>query len=497
MFRSRFCNSFCAAALMCAMLACPCGVWAQRGGAGRNIGGGSEVVGGLDNLGKPTGVAVKDDLKDFHEALAVQASSQQAAEFSALQKSTALARAQLQAWLAGLGKEPASAAGNARAAAFFQELETVQSGTAKFLDGLSERQKVGLKEMIRRVTKANFDLAQSGRDAHSTAGGAPALLSLDHLLENLQSEEVGLGEEMGIGDFEGRGGVFHLPAVKNSVVLADKAVAIPVSGMVSQGTASGLTSAPQTFTVELTADFSGVQENMTGFLRAQLDREERCGERIAIQSATLAPLAPASVAVAQLHYERWSCFGRDANEIAEGAGTMEVELNPAVGEGGELRLLAKVRRVDANGLVGELLRSGSLGDAVRDTMRDTVLSAARQGGDFNAMLPSAAQGHAKLQRTRFQAVGSGRLMVVFDGEIQVSSEAAVALVEELKARNEGWRSYRAGIRGAKCAALDDRDGRSLPRIIFAATITVATITVATSGKVELRSTDSRGRLSPH
>jgi hypothetical protein len=62
-----------------------------------------------------------------------------------------------------------------------------------------------------------------------------------------------------------------------------------------------------------------------------------------------------------------------------------------------------------------------------------VLSAARQGGDFNALLPSAAQGHAKLQRARFQAVGSGRLMVVFDGEIQVSSQAAVAFIEELRA----------------------------------------------------------------
>lgn len=436
MFRSQFRNSFCAAAFMCAMLASPCGVWAQRGGAGRNIGGGSEVVGGLDNLGKPTGVSVKDDLKDFHDALAVEASSQQIAEFVGLQKSTGLARAQLRAWLAGLGKDPTSAEANARAAAFFQELETVQTGTAKFLDGLSERQKIGLKEMMKRVTKANSDLAQSGRDARWTAGGTPALLTLqglDRLLETLQSEEVGLGEEMGIGDFDGSGGAFHLAALKNSVVVADKAVAIPMSGLISQGTASGLANAAQTYTVELTADFSGVQENMTGLLRAQLDREERCGERIAIQSATLAPLAPASVAVAQLHYERWSCFGRDANEIAEGAGTIEVELTPAVGEGGELRLLEKVRRIDANGLVGELLRSGSLGDAVRDTISATVLSAARQGGDFNALLPSAAQGHAKLQRARFQAVGSGRLMVVFDGEIQVSSQAAVAFIEELRA----------------------------------------------------------------
>lgn len=435
--RFREFNSFCAVILAAGALTHPCGLVAQRGGAGRSIGSGSEVVGGLDNLGKPSGVSVRDDLKDFHDALAVQASSEQIVEFGALQKSTAAARASLQSLANDPQGDKKSASQVHPDEAFLQALEAAHNGTKKFLDGLSERQKIGLKEMVRRVTKANSDLAESSRDIHPTADTrvtSSLLQNIDHVLANLQNEQLGLGDEMGIGDRNGLASVFNLPAVKNSVPLANQAVMISTSGMVFQGAASDGSSSPaQMFHVELTADFSELQENMTAVMRGQLDRAERCGERVAIQKATLAPLAPESIAVAQLHYERWSCFGRDANEIAEGFGTMEVELTPAAGEDGELRLLAKVRRVDATGLVGELLRSGSLGDEVRDKISETVLSAARQAGDFNAMLPSAAKGHAKLQRAQFQAVGSGRLIVVFDGEIRVSNEAAVALAEELKA----------------------------------------------------------------
>jgi hypothetical protein len=438
MLGSRFSDPFRIAFLTALLMARPCSLSAQRGGAGRSIGGGSEVVGGLNSVGKPSGVSAKDDLKDFHDALAVQASSEQIVEFAAWQKSASAARAALQILANDPHEDKKSASQTDAAAAFLQALETVDNETRKFLNGLSERQKVGLKEMVKRVTKADVDLVQSERDIPSTAGtrATPLLLqNLDHLLANIQSEQLGLGEEMGIGDRTGRGNAFNLPAVKTSVLLANQTVTITTSGVVSQSTASAGASPPaQTFEAELTADFSELQENMTAVLRGQLDRAERCGERISIERATLAPFAPESVAVAQLHYERWGCFGRDANEIAEGYGTIEIELTPAVGEDGELRLLTKVRRVDARGLVGELLRSGALGDGVRDKISETVLSAARQGGDFNAMLPSAAKGHAKLQRAQFQAVGSGRLMVVFDAEIQVSNDAAVALAAELKAR---------------------------------------------------------------
>jgi len=70
-----------------ALLACPGVVFAQRhGGGGASAGGG-----GMNSIGRPTGVDQKDDLKDFHEALAVQATSQQIVDYNAMVKSAAAA----------------------------------------------------------------------------------------------------------------------------------------------------------------------------------------------------------------------------------------------------------------------------------------------------------------------------------------------------------------------------------------------------------------------
>jgi hypothetical protein len=140
--------------------------------------------------------------------------------------------------------------------------------------------------------------------------------------------------------------------------------------------------------------------------------------------------------VVQLHFERWACFGRDTmNEMAEGNGTIEVKLTPSVGEDGTLLLVAEIGRVDAGGLVGELLRSGSLGGTVRDTVAQAVLFAMRSGGDFKVTLPASAQGYATLRHAQFQGTGSGKLMAVLDGEIRVSDEKATALTSELKGRS--------------------------------------------------------------
>jgi hypothetical protein len=59
--------------------------------------------------------------------------------------------------------------------------------------------------------------------------------------------------------------------------------------------------------LQLTGDLSGLQRNLTSLLSTQHDEDDRCGERIAIQNATLKPAEPASIAVVQLHVERWVC----------------------------------------------------------------------------------------------------------------------------------------------------------------------------------------------
>jgi hypothetical protein len=191
----------------------------------------------------------------------------------------------------------------------------------------------------------------------------------------------------------------------------------------------------QTFKVELTADMSDLQQNFTQVLRAQLNKADRCGEQIAIRNAALTPLPPAGLVMVQLHYERWACFGSAQNEMAEGNGTIELRLTPTVGDDGTLRLLAEVRRIDAAGMVGELLHSGSLGDAVRDAVMQSLLSTMRQGEDFKATLPPSAQGYATLRRAQFQGTGAGKLRAVLDGEIRVSNEKATALTSDLKGRS--------------------------------------------------------------
>ena len=56
--------------------------------------------------------------------------------------------------------------------------------------------------------------------------------------------------------------------------------------------------------LELDADLSDLQQNITGLLQSQLYKNDACGDRIAIEHATLVPAGPAGRAVIQLHYER-------------------------------------------------------------------------------------------------------------------------------------------------------------------------------------------------
>jgi hypothetical protein len=123
------------------------------------------------------------------------------------------------------------------------------------------------------------------------------------------------------------------------------------------------------------------------------------------------------------------------NEIVEGNGTITVKLTPAVAEGGTLQLRAEIARVDAEGLVGELLRTGVVGEALRDKISELVLSALRQGGDFKTALPTEARSYATLGKAQFQGTGSGRLIARFDGDIRVSNENLAAVTGALQERS--------------------------------------------------------------
>jgi hypothetical protein len=430
-----------------ALLTYPCRMLAQHGGGGGHIGGSAAGGGGLSGGNRATGIETKDDLKDFHEIMAVQASSEQKIAYAAMLKSTAGASAELKAFIEQIGKENNAQGVASHDKTLEDAVETARTLNKKFLEGFSEAQKSGLKEITKRLTKADSELAQQAKvvDQEVEANAAAAQManssqSLDRALTSVQRAQVDLGEEMSIANPNNQDVAYNLPAVKASIQFANQPIVITTSGVVSKGVAEG---GQNTFAVELTTDVSDLQLTIADVLRAQLDKADRCGERIAIQTAALTPQAPASRVEVQLHFERWACFGRDTmNEMVEGNGTIEVKVTPTVAEDDTLRLVAQIARIDAEGLVGELLRSGSLGEVVRDKVAESILFVLRHGGDFKAALPAGARSYATLHRAQFQDTGSGKLLVVVDGEIRVSDDKVAALTTELKERSSLDQSVR-------------------------------------------------------
>jgi hypothetical protein len=229
---------------------------------------------------------------------------------------------------------------------------------------------------------------------------------------------------------------FKVPPVKIPLKIKEQSVTITASAVVSLRSKDAETSI---FRLELSADLGELQQNMTALLASQLDKDDPCGERMTIEHADLTPVEPASVAVVQLHYERWACakvLGKEKSKrLVGGNAVIEVKLTPVIEENGTgLRLVPEVGKIDADGSLGELLRSGSLGDMLRDKIRTSILSAMQKGTDLSATLPPAIQGHATIQTAEFKDGGGGRLMVVLAGEGQITKEQIKALTRQIKER---------------------------------------------------------------
>jgi hypothetical protein len=229
---------------------------------------------------------------------------------------------------------------------------------------------------------------------------------------------------------------FRIPPVKIPVNVKDQQVTLVASALITLKTKA---QGRNVLNLQLTGDLSDLQQNMTELLSAALDKDDHCGDRIAIQHATLTPAQPGSLAVVQLHYERWGCakvFGKQqAKRLVSGNAVMQMTLTPAIGEDGtELRLVPEVGPIQADGSLGELLRSGTLGEMLREKIRNAILSALQKGTDLKATLPPAVQDYAKIKDARFRDGGSGRLLVILDGEIQITNEQIQALAKQVKER---------------------------------------------------------------
>jgi len=209
-----------------------------------------------------------------------------------------------------------------------------------------------------------------------------------------------------------------IPPVKTSLNLQGQAVAITIWGTVA--------AAPEgIFRLSATVDLGDFQENLTPILAVQLNRSERCGERVSVERAVLAPAEPAGALTAYVHYERFGCmkaFGKEVvKRLVGGNGVVEVNLTPAVAES-RIALTAQVRKIDADGSLGQLLRSGSLGDSIREKIAASIESAIQKSADLKSTLPAGMENATAIKTVRFADGGAGRLWLAIEGEVHVSPE---------------------------------------------------------------------------
>ena len=391
---------------------------------------GGSMPGGMS---RPGGVEEKDTLKDFHQALAVQATSPQIAEFQEAVKVTNAAKDKLTAFA-----EPAEGAARDGVTLIDQALENSRSREQKFQAGFSEAQKSGLKEITKRLEKADSELEFEAKRFDQTiqleaakAEISSRAASLEKALTVFADEQLALGREMGITLASAQDLTFNLPAVKRPLTIATKKIVIASGGTLSQTEAAA---GFRTFRLELISDLSDLQPSVTGIMTAAVDSGSSCGERLAVRSASLMPASPSGSLVLQLHYERWACSrpGQSmSTEIAEQDGSVELNLTPAFDKSHFVTIDAQFKRIDASGMMADSLRTGDLGVDLRDKVAKSVLIAVQAAADLKTNLPEAVQGGATLQTARFQDAGPGILGLVLEGQVKVTNEQVNLLATQL------------------------------------------------------------------
>jgi hypothetical protein len=213
-----------------------------------------------------------------------------------------------------------------------------------------------------------------------------------------------------------------LPPMKTSVTLEGQPVGITVWGSVSPEHLSA------------TVDLGGFQEHLTPILAAQLNRSERCGERLSVEKAAL---APSGLLTATVHFERFGCAKALGKEIVKrlvgGNANVEVNLTPSVNDN-HIAIAAEVRKIDADGSLGEMLKSGSFGDSIKQKIATSIESSIQKSANLKSTLPAGMEEIAKLQSIRFADSGGGGLWLVIEADLHLTAEQFQGLSKTIVSR---------------------------------------------------------------
>ena len=97
---------------------------------------------------------------------------------------------------------------------------------------------------------------------------------------------------------------------------------------------------------------------------------------------------------------------------------------------GCFRLRVRVAFSQADDSLGELLRSGSLGDNLREKMKAKLTATIQKAANLGAALPPGFESVAAIRSLRF-AGADGRLSLLLEGEVRMPAAKLRALLGQM------------------------------------------------------------------
>ena len=378
------------------------------------------------------------ELEGFRHALAAQAMPAQVSAYLSLVKSTRTVVGKLEDLRTPLNTESASTEWPAKRVAFDESLEKARTLNKAFVQGFSEQQKGALKELTWKLIRADSRLADRAKalDARiadrTTAKGEfiGSFHKVEEALADFREQQRVLGKEMyALPDPGEEQPIFTMSPSTNSVTIGNQTIAVRTSATISRAPAANLDNVVH---LQMSSNLGDLQQSIAPILQAQLAHSDPCGEHVAIQQAVVSTSSPTTDVWVQLHFERWACLGASASktpmEVMEANGTMAVKVTPEVEKDGSLSILTQIETVEANGMLAEMLRSGNLGDTVREKIRKSFVTALQNSLKLNAELLLMGPDSAAIESAKFVRDGDGgTLAIALDGHLHLSGEQVTAL----------------------------------------------------------------------
>jgi hypothetical protein len=378
------------------------------------------------------------ELEAFRHALAAQAMPAQVSAYLSLVKSTRTVISKFEDLRTLLNTESASTEWPAKRVAFDESLEKARTLNKAFVQGFSEQQKGALKEVTWKMTRSDSRLADRAKalDARiadlttKKSGLISSSLKVEEALADFREQLRVLGKEMyALPDPGEEQPIFTMPPSTSSVTIGNQTIAVRTSATISRAPAANLDNVVH---LQMSSSLGDLQQSIAPILQAQLAHSDPCGEHVAIQQAVVSTSSPTTDVWVQLHFERWACLGASASktpmEVMEANGTMTVKVTPEVEKDGSLSILTQIETVEANGMLAEMLRSGPLGDTVREKIRKSFVTALQNSLKLNAVLLLMGPDSAAIETAKFVRDGDGgTLAIALDGHLHLSGEQVAAL----------------------------------------------------------------------